>query len=70
MTREQMIDEAVRRSMARRTMRRVDDQAKRIARFRVARPGWWKDMPGTDAEHALKGFAGCVSAIRNEFKRS
>ena len=60
MTREQMIDEAVRRSMSPVTMKKVGRSAEQAFRYGIV---------GKEAECALSRFPDRVSAIRAEFRR-
>lgn len=85
MTREQMIDEAVRWSMKPITMKQVARYADNVARVRRERvPRVWAledddDHPekaadpswwkGTVAERGVGIFPGCVRKIRAEFRR-
>lgn len=83
MTREQMIDEAVRRFMKPLTMRQVINQAEFAVLFRRTRvPHDWKPedsgpangadrwwFEGTIADKGLRRFPGRVRAIRTEFRR-
>lgn len=83
MTREQMIDAAVRKSMARVTMKQVVRGADDMIRIRATcvpvaygAPGWGQEnaanpdwWEGTPAENGLRWFPGRVRAIRKEFAR-
>lgn len=82
MTREQMIDQAVRRSMKPVTMIRVDRRSKLAERIRRdCVPHEWNIddygpangagpgwWVGTIAEHGLRRFPGRVRAIRDAFR--
>lgn len=83
MTREQMIDIAVQRTMKPVTMRRVDRIAKNVVHIRhtCVPHEWTSQDPGPEnaaalfwfegsiAEYALSPFSGRVKKIRAEFRR-